>query len=1013
MPTGKEPKIDGVPDPAEWQDAACFPVINPAGGTRAGSASALVYLKKNNGNLLVAAELDGGERAGITADDQVDIWRDDAFEIHVMTADKKRYQFIINSNNAMYDCTVDRTDGVYDQSKLQSSWNSGARHAVRKGSGKWSLEMEIPLDKIGGSAVPELAVNFCATRYQDKPGHAAWGMGCDTFFNDARFGILKFTETAKPVRLEKAGFSNGMFELVLNPELKAEIATPNGSKIRRPANTAEWKLNLGSGFYDLTASGKDFYYATRIEVNPPMVITCQSLAARKTLNVTANLSGAGSSVRRAMTQGTLSGTFRLVDAQGKVYAEKSVRLNTPQTTVPLAMPELKQGTYTVTAEAADGKNIRLKTQKPFRVPDMTPYKVKAGVNHSVPYPWTPVKAQGDREFQVWNRIYTFGSGPFPVQISAGGENMLIKSPELMLAGKPVQWKDFKITEKHHDFVLFEGTGHAEGLTFKWRSQLSFDGLVKVDIFMNPAKQETVINNLKLRWSVPAGFARVMLDPLYSKWGNKDGEVYRFPYAHGQDFIIWTIGLQKGFCYWSESSANWHNAPGHKQFSLVRKGDEVTVNADFITSPAKLTKEARYTMAFMATPGRPEPARRRDFNPGQSWGFRKNESVKVQYYLISKEPLDYSTEPWTGLLPLDDRKYQKHIDMIESKGSRYMPYSQPAYTAHIEESYDYFFPEWKQIPGFPVGGGLSFKTGERYEPEACCAHTGAGDLFVWRAQELLKKFPKLPGLYYDITEGRLCWNTLHGCGGTDAFGKTYGSSNLLTHRDYFIRLKRVLGKDKILFLHAHNRFIPFTHGIGDYWFPGEQYADAITQNMEHFYCENIPLKEYQSAFYSPVRGSGVAVFGIYQLTQWRMNFKKNYYAPKYAFSMLTPLLLHDVNNSSCYINHKVVDRWWEIKHDINLAEAKFHGYWFSDAVKSASDKVYVSWYQWEKPSPYSRLLVVGNMGRTAQPAALKIDWKKLGLKPEKVKFCDVWQDKEITAPDSLKAEGNNFLLIGIK
>ena len=78
-------------------------------------------------------------------------------------------------------------------------------------------------------------------------------------------------------------------------------------------------------------------------------------------------------------------------------------------------------------------------------------------------------------------------------------------------------------------------------------------------------------------------------------------------------------------------------------------------------------------------------------------------------------------------------------------------------------------------------------------------------------------------------------------------------------------------------------------------------------------------------------------------------------------MLTPALLHDMNISNCYINHKTVERWWIIKHDINLADAKFHGYWFSGAVRSDSGKVYVSWYEWEKPSPYSRLLIVGNTG----------------------------------------------------
>ena len=70
---------------------------------------------------------------------------------------------------------------------------------------------------------------------------------------------------------------------------------------------------------------------------------------------------------------------------------------------------------------------------------------------------------------------------------------------------------------------------------------------------------------------------------------------------------------------------------------------------------------------------------------------------MQYYGINKNLADCATEPWTGLLPLNPEKYRKHIDMIESKGSRYMPYSQPAHTASIEESYDWFFPEWRDFP----------------------------------------------------------------------------------------------------------------------------------------------------------------------------------------------------------------------------------------------------------------------------------------------------------------------------
>ena len=1015
VPTGKGITVDGTLSPGEWKDASCIPVINPLGGKTASGVAAQVLIKQDAEKLMIGAEITGGEHANVSGSDLVDIWRDDSFEVHILTLDKKRYQFILNSRGAMYDATVDRSDGVYDQSRLNASWNSGAVHAAKKENGKWSLELAVPKKNIG-ALTPELAVNFGATRYGEKASHAAWGMNCKTFFDEKGFGTLKLKRDAKAVRFEGISFPEGMLKILAAPEVQAELTGAGGGKIRRPANMETWEINLNAGVYDLSASAKDFYYASRIIMDQPLILNYTCYASKRKIEVSADLSGAGGEIRKAWKDGTLTGVVRLTDSQGGVIAENQLPLKELKSTAELSLPpELPRGGYRVSAEVTDGKAIKLNARKRFRVPDMTPYKLKVGTEHTAPAPWTPVKQSGEKEFQVWNRTYLFQEGPFPARIVAGGEDMLQEAPELLFEGNPVVWKDFRITERYDDFFRFEGTGSAPGLSFKWSSELCFDGLVKVKIAMNPENGAAAIQNLKLRWSVPAKFARAMLEPLYSPWRNKDGARYRFPYAHGQDFFIWTVGLEKGFLWWPESCANWSNPAGHKQFSISRNGNAVTVTADFITKKSVLKKEALYSMAFMATPGRPEPLRRRDFNPGQIWDFLKYETLKVQYYGINKNLADCATEPWTGLLPLNPEKYRKHIDMIESKGSRYMPYSQPAHTASIEESYDWFFPEWRQKPGFPVGGGIEFKTGLYYEPEACCAHTGAGDLFVWRADKLLTDFPKLPGLYYDICEGRLCWNTLHGCGGTDAFGNAYGSSNLLTHRDYFIRLKRVLekhGKDKVLFLHAHNRFSPFTHGIGDYWLPGEQYADAITQNLEHFYCENIPAEEYQSAYYTPIHGSGVVFMSVYQITMWRLKLKENYYAPRYALSMLTPALLHDMNISNCYINHKTVERWWIIKHDINLADAKFHGYWFSGAVRSDSGKVYVSWYEWEKPSPYSRLLIVGNTGRKEQPAALKIDWKKLGLAPEKARLHDLWENREISSLDSLRVKGNNFLLVGI-
>ncbi|MBO7742194.1 MAG: hypothetical protein J6S21_06530, partial [Victivallales bacterium] len=718
LPEGKEVTIDGKLDAAEWADAAVIPVVNPVRQFITSQASAKVYLKHNGGNMLIGAEIAGGAKASLEGNDLVDVWRDDAFEIHLMNSAKKRYQFIINPLASFYDAVIDRDDGHYDMTSLNSKWNSGAKLATSRGKGSWFVEIAIPRDAVGAGS--EILGTFCATRYLEKSYHVAWGMNAESFYDEKTFGRIIFGGRTAPVCFEQYAPYQGHFDL--NKDVKLNLVFAGGKTIARPDGIGEWKLDLPSGIYDLSAKGSGYNFSSRFTIDQPLVVSYNCYASRKLLEVKADLSAAGSAVRNAMQTGSVKGTVRLVDEAGKVCISEDFTPKDIESIVNLKLPELKQGVYYVEAAVNTGDGKSFQARKRFRVPDMTPYKLKVAQDHTVPRPWTPVKQLNDKTYEVWNRTFTFGDGPFPVQVVSEGEKLLKEGPNFHLDGKPVKWSGFKVTEKHDDYVRLEGRGAAGNLTFRWQSDLCFDGLVKTRIFMNPAKGSAEIRDLRLKWRVPEEYARAMLDPLYSGYRNRDGEVYNFPYAHGEDFIIWTLGLKKGFLYWTSSNANWNNPPGHKQFSLSRKGDTVYANADYITQAATLTKEAVYSLAFMATPGRPVPERRRDFNLGQIWDFLKYETAKIQYFGVSAKPAPESTEPWTSLKPLDPVKFGQHIKDIAAKGSSYLPYSQPARTCTVEESYDYFFPEWRQKPGWPVGGGISHLTGEFYYPEATCGHT---------------------------------------------------------------------------------------------------------------------------------------------------------------------------------------------------------------------------------------------------------------------------------------------------
>ena len=115
----------------------------------------------------------------------------------------------------------------------------------------------------------------------------------------------------------------------------------------------------------------------------------------------------------------------------------------------------------------------------------------------------------------------------------------------------------------------------------------------------------------------------------------------------------------------------------------------------------------------------------------------------------------------------------------------------------------------------------------------------------------------------------------------------------------------------------------------------------------------------------------------------------------------------------YVAYPFIERYWAMRGKAGLAvEATFHGYWEGKAVASPATKVLCSWYEWAKPSPYSRVIVVGNESREEQEINLNIDWKALGIAPTAIE--DLWDGKVYT-PDSiktLKLKGGHFTYLGI-
>jgi len=142
-------------------------------------------------------------------------------------------------------------------------------------------------------------------------------------------------------------------------------------------------------------------------------------------------------------------------------------------------------------------------------------------------------------------------------------------------------------------------------------------------------------------------------------------------------------------------------------------------------------------------------------------------------------------------------------------------------------------------------------------------------------------------------------------------------------------------------------------------------------------------------------------------------KKNFSAEKspaadpYTIAYLTACLLHDILPGMVHCHMPTIQKFWNLKHDLKLEDAEFTGYWEKGGY--SGDAVKISRYEFKKESPFTDVLIVGNIGRKEQkfPEKLQSDFL-LG----KYTVKNLWNDRKIEDLKSLTVKLGTFLLLGI-
>lgn len=1026
-------KVDGRIGNDEWKESVSFPLNRSKNPLEIiNGITANCSLKYDEKNLYAAFSIPAvpTKKKCFVRDGAV--YEDDCFELHLFDPVKNRqYQFIVNANGVLYDSRLSDAKPVL--------WNSQAQYASYIGKDFWSAELCIPLSDLGmPQKNSKWKINPAATFYHK-------GKNISNMFSSSKLGFSYIPAMADFVWGDAAlsfalhdtsADASGVFSSSFSGEnsirAKAVIQSESEESALYPFdfNNRNWKISKKPGLHifqvEAQKKGKKvFQYDFLYQVKRPVEFEYAFYPAEKKAVIKLSVYHTESNFVKLMKGRGIPARLSLVSAEGKVFSSKDILVKDFQSThvLPLPVEKLVQGDYFYKVEFLP-ENYNFTAKNLFRVPDLTFMKEKRVMaDHGVPAPWTPVKKKGGKSYEVWDRVYHFGEGPWPEQIISRGKKLFLLPPEIHTdKGGRFQWRDFREKETYPDKVLLTGKGENDLFTVSWDGELAFDGMYLLSWNITPKKDTVSINNLSLSWSSPSFMGKYVTNPVFRHWNGKNSMALRFDPFNEAEMLLWHSGDVHGLSWFCTSDANWVNFHQEKQIFLAKNKEKINVKINMISRNAVLEKgkKAQYKMTLVATPTRKRPEKFRSFYYETLTKATYGLTTGWGSYTATRMWAD-DTQFWTSNIPRDPAGYEKLIKNWWKKHKiKCFAYAMPTHLAEPEAEYDYFYPQSATLPGF-FWRGTSKIDGKPYYTKPCCPGTIVGDLMLWRLEKMLTRLPELGGLYHDICVQRPCSNAAHGCGGVDAFGKSFTSVNGLHLRSYLMRVYKLTRKLNMEMMnHGHDKFNPIVHSFGDAWYPGEEILPSeIATDPAHFYCRGRSQEEYQFRFNSEVHGMGVNLLvrgyspGMYPTQK---PYKHLLTGEPYFRQYSTVAVLFDFI-AKCTMNATDLQgKLWQIRNDLDLNHAQFIPYWREKLVTSASKEVYVSVYRWNKPSLYPVVFAAGNLSKKDAVLALNIDFKALGLDRTKVRFYDLWNDGKVMTLEELNSSlirSPGFRLIGVK
>ncbi len=586
------------------------------------------------------------------------------------------------------------------------------------------------------------------------------------------------------------------------------------------------------------------------------------------------------------------------------------------------------------------------------------------------------------------RKYTWDNGFLPAQIESQQENLFAAPAVVLINGKPAAISNFNTDSAAGHRVDFRASG-AEVRSNSW---LEYDGVQWNEMTVTPAAAST----LSLQFTLDARFAKYLHAASSASWGAKltrkveDGDttLKYFP-------ILWLGNEEKGFCFFAETREGW-TVPAQRTYKIEKKDGKAVVTVN-IAEKMQAGKPFSFSFGLLGTPMRPLAKN----YPFDTLGFGYTDALNrpgrrpttdVSY--MCHVPGFYNGDLGSFFGDIDDNDgcaraaaHKRTLEVIDdSYNVRPVPYLCARYLSIKYPEMAAYKTEWTIRPEIAMD-----YTNTGHFVYDCCPTTSASSFFAYKVYQMLKRNPKMKGVYFDFGNVPVCSNDNHGC---------TNRLPILAMREFYRKIAYVqicAGiKEPVTVVHNTDCNMYPTYTFTTHLLNGEQVRQASSSllhnkkdildsyGIEMFAAElsTLPLGVTNSV-YMPMdtllpKYGGDEKFGPYQFRMGKAEFAAT--------------LIHNTIICLWRNHYGLFDKLIRIYDRFGVANgAEFIGYWKEPAKVTGAENIYVSCFA----NGDKVLAIVGHVGKEHknQTFDIKFDWNKLKVKNPPKKATDT-----MTAPD---------------